>query len=122
MSDYNKLNVWKKSHEAVLKIYNVTTKFPQEEKFGITSQIRRAAVSVPTNIAEGCGRIHPKDFINFLGIARGSAMEVEYLLLVSKDLNYITKDQYDEFKNIYSGIILMLKGLTESIKKTINNK
>lgn len=117
MGNYNDLEVWQKSHQAVLEVYKMTGDFPQEEKFGIVSQIRRAAVSVPTNIAEGCGRIHIKDYVNFLGIARGSDMEVEYLLRVSRDLHYIDGHKYKYIITEYSGIIQMLNALIIALKK-----
>ena len=89
MSDYKNLIVWKKSHEFVLKIYKVSSLFPKEEQFGITSQIRRASLSIPSNIAEGNGRGGDRDFARFLRIAQGSVNEVEYLLLL-RDRSKIT--------------------------------
>jgi four helix bundle protein len=117
MGNYNELEVWKKSHQAVLDIYRTTNNFPMDEKFGIVSQLRRAAVSVPTNIAEGSGRIHIKEYIQFIAIARGSAMEVEYLIKVSKDLNYITEEQFKKLTEEYVSIIQMLNALIISLKK-----
>lgn len=117
---YQDLDVWEKSHEAVLKIYKLTNSFPADEKFGLISQIRRAAVSVPTNIAEGNGRIHVKDYINFLGIARGSAMEVQYLLKVSHDLLLINDDDYKSNEELYSRILKMLNSLIIVLRKKNN--
>ncbi|MFT9495705.1 four helix bundle protein [Anaerosolibacter sp.] len=119
MSNYNELEVWKKSHKAVLDIYRTTNSFPMDEKFGIVSQLRRAAVSIPTNIAEGSGRIHIKEYIQFIAIARGSAMEVEYLIKVSKDLNYITEEQFSNLTEAYVSIIQMLNALIISLKKKV---
>lgn len=94
MRDFHNLVIWQRSHELTLKIYQVTTYFPHDELFGLTSQIRRAASSIPTNIAEGCGRASNKDFAHFLQISIGSASEVEYELLLSHDLNYIKDYDY----------------------------
>jgi four helix bundle protein len=88
MSDYRRLEVWKAAHQLTLQLYRATTSFPHHEQFGLTSQLRRAAVSVGANIAEGSSR-GDKEFARFLTIALGSANEVEYLLLVASDLGYI---------------------------------
>ncbi|MGY6649631.1 four helix bundle protein [Wenyingzhuangia sp. IMCC45574] len=92
MRDFKKYDVWKISHEFTLEVYNTVDSFPTDEKFGIISQITRAAVSIPTNIAEGCGRDSDSEFSRFLTIALGSASEVEYLLILSKDLDYLSKE------------------------------
>jgi len=89
MRDFKKYDIWKLSHQFTLKIYDLTSSFPKEEMYGITSQIRRAAASIPTNISEGCGRDSDAEFNRFLTIALGSATEVEYLIVLSKDLGYI---------------------------------
>ncbi len=89
--DFRNLKVWEKSHRLTLQMYKITRSFPKEELYGLTSQIRRASVSVPTNIAEGCGRGSDADFKRFLQIAFGSASEVEYLLLLSTDLQYVNE-------------------------------
>lgn len=80
MKDYKELSFWRKSHELALEVYKVTNSFPKEETYGLTSQLRRAALSIPTNTAEGCGRESRKEFKRYLVIASGSAAEVEYLL------------------------------------------
>lgn len=120
MGNFNKLDVWSRSHKAVLAVYRTTTKYPQEERFGLVSQLRRAAISVPTNIAEGCGRIHLREYINFLSIARGSAMEVEYLLLISKELKYLSTEDYEYLYLEYTSIIKMINALILSLKKKAN--
>lgn len=91
MKNFRDLNVWEKAHDLTRSIYLFTKNLPREELYGITSQIRRAAVSIPTNIAEGCGRVSDSDFKRFLQYSMGSACELEYLLLVSLDLSFLDK-------------------------------
>ena len=91
MRDYKKIKAWELAHELVLSVYRSTAHFPSSEQFGVTSQLRRAASSVPANIAEGSGRTTDKDFLRFLDIALGSLKETEYFLLLSKELNYLKK-------------------------------
>jgi four helix bundle protein len=114
MRDYKKYSVWSDSHNLTLEVYLLTKKFPKEELFGITSQIRRASSSVPTNIAEGCGRSSDLDFRRFLIIAHGSATEVEYLLFLSFELNYISEEQYG---NLNYKIEILRKQIHTLIKK-----
>ena len=92
MQPFTDLQIWQRSHGLVLGIYELTRSFPIEERYGLASQLRRAVTSVPTNIAEGSRRQHRQDFARFLNIAEGSLAEVEYLLLVTKDLGYATPD------------------------------
>lgn len=94
MRNFRNYDVWKMSHKLALKIYSETKSFPKEEIYGIISQLRRAAYSVPTNISEGAGRSTDAQFANFIDIALGSANEVEYLLLLSKDLEFLEKQTY----------------------------
>ena len=94
MRDFRQLRVWKDAHHLALEIYQTTRGFPKEELFALTSQIRRASVSIPSNIAEGCGRGSNKDYANFLQMALGSAFEVDYQLLLAKDLTYIDPEKY----------------------------
>lgn|SRR5690554_3792321 len=101
MRDFKKYDIWDLSHKLTLEIYRITSVFPKEELYGLTSQIRRASLSIPTNISEGCGRNSDKEFNQFLNIALGSALETEYLLILSKDLDYI---QTDVFLNLESNI------------------
>ncbi len=116
MKNFRKLVVWEKAHLLTIEIYKATTTFPKDELYGLTSQIRRAAVSVPANIAEGCGRDGDAEFGRFLQIAFGSANELEYHLLLSHDLNFLQKDDYtnfgvkiDEVKRMLSVLIRKLK-------------
>ena len=88
------LKVWERAHALALSVYKITRTYPKEELYGLTSQLRRAVASIPTNIAEGCGRVGEGDFYRFLSIAMGSAIELEYLLLLSCDLELISKDSH----------------------------
>jgi four helix bundle protein len=94
MKNYKNLTVWQDSHELVLSVYKETKAFPKEEVYGITSQLRRAAASIPANIAEGCAKSSDREFNRFLQIAMGSLNESEYFLFLSKDLNYLTEENY----------------------------
>jgi len=109
MRTYKDLDVWKESKDLVVKVYLITKDYPNEELFGLKSQIRRSATSVPSNIAEGCGRSSSKETVHFLHISRGSIYELETQLIISNELNYISGL---ELKNILSQI--------ESCKKLIN--
>lgn len=104
--EYTNLDVWIESRKLTNIVYNSTKNYPKEEIFGLTNQIRRCAVSVPSNIAEGCGRNTSKETIHFLFIARGSIYELETQLYLSLDQNYIEKE---EFENILSQIMLCKK-------------
>ena len=123
MRDFHKLVIWEKSHQLTLDIYKLTQQFPKEELFGLTSQIRRAISSVPTNIAEGCGRETNKDFAHFLQISIGSACEIEYQLLLAHDLNYITDEDYnrlnDEIVSVRNMIHKYQSGLKTHSSKLI---
>lgn len=94
MRDFKKYDIWELSHVFTLKIYDITKSYPKNEIYGLISQIRRASYSIPSNISEGCGRDSDAEFNRFLTIAWGSASEVEYLILLSKDLNYIDQDLF----------------------------
>ena len=122
MSDYKKLKVWQDSHIFTMDIYNITKNFPNNENYGLTSQIRRSASSIPTNIAEGCGQLDNGNLIRFLGIAKGSAFELEYQLLLSEDLNYINKKNYNELNEKIQKIISMLTNLIKSLKFKLKTK
>ena len=92
MQRFTDLKVWQRSHALTLRIYRLTKQLPAEEKYGLVSQLRRAAVSVPTNIAEGSKREGNQDFARFLNIAEGSLVEVEYLIMLCRDLEYLTSE------------------------------
>ena len=116
MKDFRQLKVWEKSHQLALAVYKVTAKFPKEELYGLTSQIRRASMSIPTNIAEGCGRNTDAEFARFLQIAMGSASETEYQLLLSHDLGFLTKAQYDPLNTDVTEIKRMLASLLKTLR------
>jgi four helix bundle protein len=116
MQDFRNLVVWQKGHELTLRVYQATGTFPKHELFGLTSQMRRAASSVPTNIAEGCGRGSDADFARFLQMAMGSASELEYQLLLSRDLNYLAPDNYEQMNEGVAEVKRMLAGLMQRVR------
>ncbi len=116
MKDFRSLKVWEKSHELTLKIYKATDGFPKHELYGVTSQIRRAAVSVPTNIAEGSGKDSDGELKRFFLIAMGSASELEYLLILARDLNYLTDEAYQEMQTQLIEIRKMLNAFIQRLK------
>ena len=116
MSTHKDLIVWKKSIEFVTEVYKITSTFPSEEKFGLVSQLRRASVSIPSNIAEGAARNHDKEFIQFLSISLGSASEIETQLIIALNLNFISEDMFNELNLENMEIKKMLSGLIKSIK------
>jgi four helix bundle protein len=119
MIDYRKYNVWQKSHQLVLDVYKLTSEFPKNEQFNLISQINRAAVSIPTNIVEGCGRETQKELIRFLYISSGSAHELEYLILLSTDLKFIEKEKFEIIQTQLKEIKKMLASLIRKIQETI---
>ena len=111
----DKLLVWQRAHSLVLKIYEVTNTFPKEEIWGLTSQIRRATVSVPSNIVEGKARGSRNDFKRFLLIARGSLEEVKYQSLLAKELKYMNDEQYEELTAMIDNVGRLLGGLINKV-------
>lgn len=109
------LLVWEKSIDLVEQIYKFTKQFPKEELYGITNQMRRCAVSIPANIAEGSGRKNKAEFIQFLHIALGSASELETHLIISQRLGFLSSNSYDEIMNALNEIIKMICGLINSL-------
>jgi len=114
IKSFQDLNIWKEAHSLTLEIYKITRKFPKSETFGLISQIQRAAVSVPANIAEGMGRNTTKELLSFTYNSRGSLYEVLYYLILSKDLGYLEKGEFDNLYQRYSGLakginVFMLK-------------
>ena len=116
MRDFHNYKIWDKGHHFALSIYKKTKTFPKDELFGITSQIRRAATSIPFNIAEGCGRRSDSEFAHFLNIAAGSASEVEEELLLSYDLEFLDKASYQQFNKEINDIKAMLNKLIETLQ------
>lgn len=120
MRDFRELKVWEKAHAVVLEVYSHTREYPKEELYVLTSQIRRAAISVPTNIAEGCGRGSDADFNRFLQISFGSACETEYLLLLSNDLGYIDAPSRDRMTANVQEVKKMLSSLMQKVSAPSN--
>ena len=116
MQDFRGLKVWEKSHRLVLAAYKVSARFPRSEAYGLTSQLRRAAASVPTNIAEGCGRNSAAELARFLEIAMGSASELEYLLLLAHDLALIDDHDHTAINNQVTEIKRMLSALITRLR------
>ena len=110
------MEVWAKAHALTLTLYTVTAKFPREETYNLTSQIRRACSSIPTNIAEGCGRGGDPEFARFLQIAAGSASELDYQLLLARDLDYLSVHEYDTLAGELTRIRKMLTALIQRIR------
>ncbi len=115
MKDFNDLIVWKKAHHATLEIYKYTRGFPVEERFGLTSQVRRSAASIAANIAEGCGRGSDGDFGRFLQIAMGSASETEYHVRLAKDLGFLSNETAAHLTNHIHEIKRMLASLIKKL-------
>lgn len=116
MQDFKNLKVWRKSHKFTLSIYSITDNFPNTEKYGLISQLRRASSSIPTNIAEGSGRGSDAEFKRFLQIAFGSASEVEYLLILSKDLMFLDDQLHQELDSNIQEIKKMLATFVNRLK------
>ena len=114
---FEDLEVWQDSHAFVLKIYRTTNTFPKYELFNLTSQLRRSATSIPTNIVEGLFRQTRKELLNFLYIARGSAGETMYHLILTRDLKYITQEQLSKLRSDLDSILKQLNGWIRNLKK-----
>lgn len=121
MRPHEKLDVWKKAVAIVTVVYQVTKTFPSDERFGLTSQIRRAGVSIPGNIAEGAARQSNKEFCQFLSIAQGSASELETELLIAKNLGFLSSEDYERVYDEINAIARMIVGLSKAVKnRTVN--
>ena len=116
MADFKQLKVWQKAHQVTLEIYRATSRFPQTELYGLTSQMRRCAVSMGSNIAEGRGRDGDPDFGRFIQIAAGSAAELEYQLLVARDLGYLPESEYTKLNSNLAEVGRMLISLRGSVR------
>ena len=117
--DFKKIKAWQHADDLSVLVYAETISFPKEELFGITSQLRRAAVSVPANIVEGANREHKKEYLNFLYIARASLAETEYLLHLSNRLGYLQDENYKKIEDLRTETAKTLYGLISSIKQEI---
>src|SRR5258705_12706858 len=115
MRPHERLEVWKRAVDFVVRIYRMTESFPREEKYGLTSQIRRAAVSIPANIAEGAARQSSKEFAHFLSVAQGSGSELETELLIAERLGYLGSGGYTEMRDELDSIGRMLVGLARNV-------
>ncbi|HRJ57996.1 MAG TPA: four helix bundle protein [Anaerolineales bacterium] len=118
MRDFRSLKVWEKSHDLTLKIYKITDTFPNHELYGITSQVRRAAVSIPTNIAEGSGKDSDAELKRYFLIAMGSSSELEYLLLLAHELKYFSTSDYQELQESLTEIRKMLNAFIQKLKSS----
>ena len=118
MNNYKNIKVWQYSYDLSLQIYEITKHFPDDERFGLTAQLRRAAVSIPINICEGAGRSSNKDFAHFIQIAIGSANEVECELMLARDLKYLNEADFQEIINDLVKVRLMLFSFRKSLLNT----
>jgi len=114
--NFEELQVWQKAHALTLGVYEASTTFPSTEQFGLTSQIRRAATSIGSNIAEGAGRDSNMDFARFLQIAAGSTSEAEYQLRLARDLGYLPVDRHDELQALAQEVRRMLHAFIEYLR------
>jgi len=119
MEDFKNLKVWAKAHQLTLAIYQSTRKFPREEIYGLTSQIRRASASIGANIAEGCGRRSDPEMRRFVQIARGSANELEYHLLLARDLQLLTPEEFKDLEARALEIQRMLASLVQRLQRPV---
>ena len=114
MKDFRQLHVWEKAHKVTLVVYRLTSEFPFQERYGLTSQMRRASASIAANIAEGCGRNSDGDFHRFLAVAMGSAVELEYFMLLAHDLGFLDGSTY---KAAERGVLEVQRMLGSLIRK-----
>lgn len=119
MRDYKTLKVWQKAHQLTLAIYQATDTFPAKEQFGLISQMRRSAASVPTNIAEGFGRFYEREKLRFISNASGSASELDYQLVLSRDIGYLSAASYEQLVSDLDEVRRMLAGLWRSIEESL---
>jgi four helix bundle protein len=117
MQDFRSLKVWGKSHELTLAVYRATARFPKDELYGLTSQIRRACASIPANIAEGCGRSGKAELGRFLQVSMGSASELEYHLLLARDLGLLKEADYTQLEGRAVELKRMLSSLIVTLRK-----
>ena len=118
MRNYRDLKVWEKAHGLTLSVYRVTRRFPSDERFGLTSQIRRSASSIPANLAEGCGRRSGGEMSRFIQIAMGSGAELSYHLLLSRDLGFLSQEDFSSLAGELDEILRMLSALSVRLKSS----
>jgi four helix bundle protein len=116
MQDFRNLKVWEKAHQLTLRVYDATARYPDVERYGLTGQTRRAGASIPANIAEGCGRTGDAELVRFLRIAMGSASELEYHLLLARDLSFLDGDTYESLIADVVEVKRMLAALTVKLR------
>jgi four helix bundle protein len=116
---FQDLEVWKKAHRVVLDVYRLTIQFPRTEQFGVISQLRRAAYSIPANIAEGSGRRSTRELLHFLALSNGSLEELRYFLLLSRDLRYLSPPDYERLQGDLKSIAEMLEALAQSLRRRL---
>ena len=116
MKDFKELKVWEKGHSLTMAVYRVTAGFPKDEVYGLTGQIRRSCASIPANIAEGCGRSDDVDLARFLQIAMGSASELEYHLLLARDLCYLSPMEYEPLSKEATEVKKMLTAFIQTLR------
>lgn len=119
MRKFTDIKAWQKAHRLTLAVYQATSGFPRDERYGLTSQARRAAASISTNIAEGCGRGSDADFARFLHIALGSASELEYHVLLARDLKFLSREQHERLHNGVNEVKRMLHAFIQSLKPSL---
>ena len=115
MQNFRELKIWSKAHRLTLDVYRATSGFPKEERYGLTSQARRTSVSVPANIAEGCGRDSDPDFARHLRIAMGSANELDYLMELARDLEFLHHERYSELVAKVNEVKQMLNAFIQTL-------
>jgi four helix bundle protein len=121
MRDYTKIRAWSAADDLTVEVYEQTRDFPKEEIYGLTSQLRRASYSVPSNIAEGSARHTTKDYLHFLYISRASLAETQYFLHLSKRLRYIVPERHEILANQVRGCFVLLHGLIKAVEKELNS-
>jgi four helix bundle protein len=119
LKSFTELEVWKRAHGVVLEVYKLTNPFPRSEQFGVVSQIRRAAYSIPANIAEGFGRHSTKELLQFLAISNGSLEELRYFPILSRDLRYLAPLDLEKLEKDLKAIAQMLEALSQSLRRRL---
>jgi len=115
MKDFRELKVWHKAHQLALQVYQHSAQLPPDERFGLTAHLRKSATSIPSNIAEGCGRQGDRELARFLNIAAGSATELEYQLLLARDLGYLPADAHAELDAVVGEVKRMLYRFVQTL-------